>query len=214
MLLGFSDFTVVRAMEVDGELELEVETTATRAWCRVCGVRATSKGRNTVVVRDVDAFGRPVRLQWRKRRWRCPESACGVRTWTEQTRAIASRMAMTERARARACRRVGRDGQSVAAVARDCGVGWHTIMRAVEDHGRPLVDHPARTDGVRAFGVDETSFLRAGPRRRTRFVTGLVGHGFRNLDDYRLRLLLHCGGVAWHDQPTARLRKRAPHMVA
>jgi hypothetical protein len=71
---------------------------------------------------------------------------------------------MTERARARACRRVGRDGHSVAAVARDFGVGWHTIMRAVVDHGTPLVDHPARTAGVRALGVDETSFLRAAPR--------------------------------------------------
>jgi transposase len=23
-----------------------------------------------------------------------------------------------------------------------------------------------------------------------------IGHGFRNLDNYRLRLLLHCGGCA------------------
>ncbi|HSJ44974.1 MAG TPA: transposase, partial [Euzebyales bacterium] len=37
-----------------------------------------------------------------------------------------------------------------------------------------------------------------------------VGHGFRNLRNYRLRLLLHCGGVTWQDQPAARLRKRAP----
>jgi hypothetical protein len=32
----------------------------------------------------------------------------------------------------------------------------------------------ARTSGVRALGVDETSFLHASPTRRTRFVTGLV----------------------------------------
>ena len=41
-----------------------------------------------------------------------------------------------------------------------------------------------------------------------------IGHGFRNLDNYRLRLLLHCGGVAWQDQPAARLRKRTPRNVA
>lgn len=40
-----------------------------------------------------------------------------------------------------------------------------------------------------------------------------VGHGFRNLDNYRLRLLLYCGGVAWHDQPAARLRRRTPHVA-
>jgi hypothetical protein len=42
-----------------------------------------------------------------------------------------------------------------------------------------------------------------------------VGHGFRNFNNYRLRLLLHCG-VTWHTVPTARVRgnhassRRAP----
>jgi len=35
-----------------------------------------------------------------------------------------------------------------------------------------------------------------------------VGHGFTNFDNYRLRLLLHCG-VDWQDQPAASLRKRS-----
>jgi len=39
------------------------------------------------------------------------------------------------------------------------------------------------------------------------------GHGFRNFDNYRLRLLLHCG-VTWHDPPVARLRKRQPRSAA
>lgn len=71
------------------------------------------------------------------------------------------------------CRRVGK-GESVADVAEAFGCGWHTAMNAVRDHGRPRVDDPDRTAGVTALGVDETSFLGAGPRRRTRFVTGLV----------------------------------------
>ena len=37
-----------------------------------------------------------------------------------------------------------------------------------------------------------------------------IGHGFRNLRNYRLRLLLHCGGVAWQDQPAAKPQKRTP----
>jgi transposase len=40
-----------------------------------------------------------------------------------------------------------------------------------------------------------------------------VGHGFRNLDNYRLRLLLRCG-VTWHTQPTARIRARQPRKIA
>jgi transposase len=41
-----------------------------------------------------------------------------------------------------------------------------------------------------------------------------VGRGFRNFDNYRLRLLLHCGGCNWQDQPAARLRGRNPRLAA
>jgi transposase len=137
-------------------------------------VRAQAHGRRTVRVRDLPAGGRPVVLAWRKRIWRCPERACGVRTWTEQVAAIRPRAVLTERARAEACRRVGKDAHAVAAVARDLGVGWATIMRAVADHGTPLVDDAARLEGVAALGLDETSFLKATRVEPTRYVTGLV----------------------------------------
>lgn len=40
-----------------------------------------------------------------------------------------------------------------------------------------------------------------------------VGHGFRNFQNYRLRLLLH-SGVEWNTRPTARIRGRHPRLVA
>jgi transposase len=40
-----------------------------------------------------------------------------------------------------------------------------------------------------------------------------VAHGFRNFDNYRLRLLLHCG-VRWHNPAATRIRGRAPRLVA
>jgi transposase len=40
-----------------------------------------------------------------------------------------------------------------------------------------------------------------------------VAHGFRNLDNYRLRLLLHCG-VKWQTPPATRIRGRSPRLVA
>jgi transposase len=56
-------------------------------------------------------------------------------------------------------------------------------MRVVADHGRPLVDDPARLDGVAALGLDETSFLKATQTAPTRWVTGLVDlEGGRLLD--------------------------------
>jgi transposase len=173
-MLGLPGFRVLGAAEVDGELETVIETAAGRDWCRACGVRARSHARREVLVRDVDAFGRPARLRWRKRVWRCPEPACDACTWTEQSPLIGPRRSMTERARQAACRRVGRDGHSVAQVARDAGTGWHTIMACVVDHGRDLVDNPDRLAGVTALGMDETAFLRATRRRHTSYVSGLV----------------------------------------
>lgn len=40
-----------------------------------------------------------------------------------------------------------------------------------------------------------------------------VAHGFRNFDNFRLRVLLHCG-VEWHTPPAARIRGRSPRLVA
>ena len=40
-----------------------------------------------------------------------------------------------------------------------------------------------------------------------------VGHGFRNFDNYRLRLLLHCG-VDWHTHRPTPLRGRLPRLAA
>ena len=41
------------------------------------------------------------------------------------------------------------------------------------------------------------------------------GHGFKNFEHYRLRVLLHAGGITWPARPRPpRLRTRAPHSFA
>jgi transposase len=181
LLLDLDGFEIVSAQLAGGEWQLAVQTTATVVGCTGCGVRAEVHGRRTVRVRDLPIGGRPVVLVWRKRLWRCRELACGVRTWTERVAAVRPRAVLTERAGVEATRRVGKDAHAVAAVARDLGVGWATIMRAVRDHGSPLVDDPARLQGVVTLGLDETSFLKATRVAPTRWVTGLV-----DLEDGRL----------------------------
>ncbi len=89
-------------------------------------------------------------------------------TWSETSEHIRSRASLTERARWEACRLVGEDGLDVAAVADQLGVGWSTVMRAVQEYGTPLIDDPARLAGVQAVGVDETTFwLRGRARARS-----------------------------------------------
>jgi transposase len=111
---------------------------------------------------------------WRKRRWRCPESACGTKTWTEASPAVDRQAVITRRAGAEACRQVGELARPVSKVAEELGVCWWTVMNAVIEHGTPLVDDPHRVGRVRQLGIDETSFLAANRRHPTIYATGLV----------------------------------------
>ena len=40
------------------------------------------------------------------------------------------------------------------------------------------------------------------------------GHGFKSFRNYRLRVLLHCGGIKWHAHPATTMRARSPQLVA
>lgn len=63
-----------------------------------------------------------------------------------------------------------------------------------------------RNQGLSNAGSESTNALVKKIKR--------IGHGFRNERNYRLRLLLHCGGIDWQDQPTARIRNRSPRLIA
>jgi hypothetical protein len=55
---------------------------------------------------------------------------------------------MTERARREVCRRVGRELDTVAEVAREFGVGWFCAHQAVIDYGDELIADDARIERV------------------------------------------------------------------
>jgi transposase len=62
----------------------------------------------------------------------------------------------------------------------------------------------------------DTGGISNGPTEATNLLIKKVkrsGHGFRNLNNYRLRLLLHCG-VDWQTQHPAPLRGRLPRLAA
>jgi transposase len=70
-LFGLDGFRVLEVTEGDVELTVRVETVVNVAACDGCGTRAESPVRVERTFRDLPCFGRPVRLEWRKRRWRC-----------------------------------------------------------------------------------------------------------------------------------------------
>ena len=100
LLVGLPDIRVLGVEDQPGQpLRVHVETTVELEGCAGCGTRAWVKDRPTVELVDLPAFGRSAVLVWRKRRWRCPEAACPVGTWTETDPRIApARGTMTDRA--------------------------------------------------------------------------------------------------------------------
>ena len=173
-MLGLPGFRVLAVEEMAAEVVVRIETTAQVVGCPACGVVAVAHDRMEVEYRDLAAFGRPARLRWWKRRWRCEEPRCDERTWTESSPAFSARGLLTDRAGAECCRQVGRNARPVSQMAHELGVCWGTVMDAVREHGEPLVDDPNRVGIVAQLGVDETAWLTATKDHPTLYATGLV----------------------------------------
>jgi transposase len=90
-LLGLDGFTVLEVAEGPAELVITIESVAQVVGCGRCGVRAEAQDRMPIDIRDLTCFGRPARLVWIKRRWRCVDADCDARTWTEHSEQLVSR---------------------------------------------------------------------------------------------------------------------------
>ena len=88
-LVGLDGFVVCAQVHDGEQWWLAIETTATVAGCEACGSRAIGHGRRRVKVRDLPIVGEPVTLVWAKRIWRCPDSDCATKTWSESSEEIA-----------------------------------------------------------------------------------------------------------------------------
>ena len=178
LLVGLPDVTVRDVIDRSPTTPLlvEIETTLTvGVCCPACATPATIKDRPPVELVDLPAFGRPARLVWIKRRWRCPDLRCATGSWTElETRIGSRRLRMSTRAGKWATVQVGRYGRTVAEVADELGCDWHTINDAVMAYGRLLVDHPDRIGDVEALGLDEVLFARRGKYREKQWSTSIV----------------------------------------
>ena len=182
-LLGLDGFQILEVHETPDELIINIETKSTVVGCPSCGVRAQAKDRMRVDIRDLPCFGRPARLVWMKRRWRCSDGNCEAKTWTETTEHVPPRGLLTNRCGVEATRQVGELARPVSGVAKELGVCWWTVMDAVKFHGTPLIDDPRRVGKVTALGIDETSFLKATKAHPTLFATGLVDLDHRIMID-------------------------------
>jgi len=176
LLVGLPAVTVLGVVdERDAPIVVHIESCLARPSCPRCSGLVV-KDRPSVELVDLPCFGRAARLVWRKGRWSCPDEACATSTWTEDVPAIAaSRLLMTDRAGRWVTEQAGRHGRTVNEIALELGCDWHTVNDTAIAYGTALVDDdPDRIGSVTALGLDETLFVRVGPRHRQCFSTSVV----------------------------------------
>lgn len=157
LLVGLPGLSVVSVEREGGDaLKITVESPPTAMGCRGCGGIAHAHGRVGVRLVDAPAFGRPVRIGWRKRRSLCPDTGCPVGSFVEQDENIAApRSKLTARAARWAIEQIGRQHASVNGVRRQLGCGWRTVWDTIKPLLQAAAQDLARFEGVTRLGVDE-----------------------------------------------------------
>lgn len=174
-----------------GQLQVIVESAPEVNGCPDCGVLAVSAGRRDVELIDSPVYGVPAKLVWRKRRWRCQDPDCARGVFTEQNLAVAApRALMTRRCIGWSIAQMRRENVSVAGIARQLGIDWHTVWNTI----RPLLSQAAanerRYTAVATLGVDEHIWHHVNPARRgPKALTGMVDLTRDDRGRVRARLL-------------------------
>ncbi len=145
------------------------------AGCPACGVVAVGHGRRRIRLHDIPCFGRPVRLLWAKRLWRCPDEHCPTQVFSEQHALAGKRAILTRRAIRWATDALQRYDTSVSALAHQLGVSWRSLWKGIEAEARLRINRPARLTGIDALGVDEHVWTHTG-FPGSGVVTGIIDH--------------------------------------
>ena len=185
LLVGLGDVEVLGVDDEAGApLRVHIRRRAPRPDCERCGGPLWSNGERPVELVDLPAFGRPARLVWHKRRWRCAQSGCSTGTVTEQDPQIAPpREKLTTRA-GRWATRQGGLGRPLGNLADELGCSWHPVNESVRRWGEALLEADTERIGdTQALGLDEHLMWRRGRFRTKAWATSVVDVGRGQLLD-------------------------------
>ena len=175
-LVGLKDVRVLHYKRSGPDVELMIEQVAQEVRCPSCQGRAQVKERPVVSYIDLPVYGHPMRLAWKKHRMACTNAGCERKSWALSDHRIAAKNCLlTTRAAKWATVQVG-TGRTVLEVATELGCDWHTVNDAVTTYGKALPEadrkRPSKTS---AIGLDETSFIKLGPRSYRDYATTVAG---------------------------------------
>jgi transposase len=171
-LVGLKDVRVLRYERAGPHVELMVEQVLGEVRCPRCAHRAQVKDRPVVHYVDLPVYGTPMSLAWKKHRMRCCHPNCPTKSWVLGDHRIAAKSCLlTTRAAKWATVQVG-GGRTVSEVAAELSCDWHTVNDAVTTYGEALLEADRkRLNQTSAIGLDETSFVRVGPKKHTSYAT-------------------------------------------
>jgi transposase len=172
--------------------------------CPTCHRRAQVKDRPVAHYVDLPVYGAPMSLAWKKHRMRCVDPACPTTSWVLGDHRIAAKNCLlTTRAAKWATRQVG-GGRTVSEVAAELDCDWHTVNDAVIVYGEALLAADRkRLNQTSAIGLDETSFVRLGPKKQTSYATTVADVANHQIIDI-LPTRKYVDVAAWIDaQPPA-----------
>ena len=190
LLFALPGFRVLDvSVEPDGGRRVLVETVAVEDGCPGCSVISTRVHERPVMrVKDLPHGPVPLRVWVRKRRYRCEETDCDRRSFTEVTGQLPARARLTARLRAQVSTAVTTSNRAVSDVAREYAVSWWTVHRVLVAAAARLCGPAAPTSVI---GIDET---------RARSVRWIVGdEGWRRTDPWMTSIVdldpAHRGGL-------------------
>jgi transposase len=171
-LVGLKDVRVLHYARNGPDVELMIEQIVGEVRCPRCHGRAQVKERPVVHYVDLPVYGTPMSLAWKKHRMRCADPKCPTKSWVLGDHRIAAKNCLlTTRAAKWATVQVG-GGRTVSEVAAELACDWHTVNDAVVVYGDALLEADRkRLNQTSAIGLDETSFVRMGPKKQTSYAT-------------------------------------------
>jgi transposase len=174
-LLGVPGVHITSVTKAAAGLIVHVETDQTINGCPACGVVAVGHGRRQIRLHDIPCFGRPARLIWAKRVWRCPDERCPRKVFSEEHPLAGKRAILTNRAVRWAVDALEKYDASVSALAHQLGVSWRALWKGIEAEATRRIGRPERLAGIDALGVDEHVWTHIG-FPGTGMVTGIIDH--------------------------------------
>ena len=206
--MGLKDVRGLRYERAGPHVELVVEQVLGKVRCPSCHRRAQVKERPVVHYADLPVYGTPMSLAWKKHRMRCVDPHCATKSWVLDDHRIAAKgCRLTTRAAKWATVQVG-GGRTVSEVAAELSCDWHTVNDAVVTYGEALLEADRkRLNQTSAIGLDETSFVRLGPKKQTSYVTTVADVANHQIIDI-LPTRRYVDVAAWIDAQPASWKER------